>query len=62
VNCPLCRQDSRVLKSIEGERRRECTACKHRFTTTEVLKEERLREQEAVQVVIEAAEKLRAAA
>ena len=44
------------------DRRRQCTACGHRFTTTEVLKDEQRRQLEAVQTVLEAAEKLKAAA
>jgi transcriptional regulator NrdR family protein len=62
MNCPICSQDSIVLKTLGTERRRRCTVCHHRFTTTEVLKEEQQRQLEAVQTVIEAAEKLKAAA
>lgn len=50
-----------VLKTDNVDRRRKCTGCGYRFTTTEVLKEERLREQDAVRTVLEAAEKLKAA-
>jgi transcriptional regulator NrdR family protein len=41
-------------------RRRECTVCKHRFQTREVLKVEHDRLQEAVQEVRALAEKLAA--
>jgi transcriptional regulator NrdR family protein len=62
VNCPICSQDTFVRKTLGTERRRQCTGCGHRFTTTEVLKEEHDRQLEAVQVVREAAEKLKVAA
>ncbi len=62
MNCPVCRQETIVLRKDGAERRRECTACRHRFVTVEVPKDEQLRQQEAVQTVIEAAEKLKAAA
>jgi hypothetical protein len=61
LNCPICSQDSIVLRTDGAERRRCCTACQHRFTTTEVLKDERRRELEAVQTLLEAAERLKAA-
>jgi transcriptional regulator NrdR family protein len=40
LNCPVCSQDTRVLQTRDPERRRECTACGHRFTTTEILKDD----------------------
>lgn len=61
MNCPVCRQPSVVLKTLESERRRRCTACGHRFTTVEKLKDEERRQREAVQTVLEAAERLKAA-
>jgi transcriptional regulator NrdR family protein len=62
VNCPVCSQPTIILKTRDAERRRACTVCPHRFTTTEVLKEDHNRQQEAVQTVIEVAERLKAAA
>ena len=62
LNCPICSQETRVLRTDDAERRRMCTACGYRFTTTEVLKDEQRRQLEAVQTVLEAAEKLKAAA
>lgn len=62
MNCPICRSDTRVLKTMASERRRQCSGCGHRFTTIERLKEDDQRLQEAVQTVREAAEKLKAAA
>lgn len=62
MNCPVDGNASVVLKTLGAERRRQCTVCGHRFTTTEVLKEERQRETEAVAAVLEVAEKLKAAA
>jgi transcriptional regulator NrdR family protein len=59
VNCPLCSSDTFVRDTRDGERRRECTRCRHRFTTVEILKD-RVRELElAGQVVLEAAERLK---
>jgi len=62
MNCPICRQESRVLTKSGVDRRRECTECGHRFTTEERLKEELKRQDEAVQTVLEAAERIKAAA
>lgn len=59
MNCPICRQESRVLEKNGSDRRRECTKCLARFTTTEVLKAEHKRLTEAVQVVRDVAEKLK---
>jgi transcriptional regulator NrdR family protein len=47
MNCPVCSRDSRVLKTTDTERRRECLGCGHRFTTKEVLKDDHQR-QEAI--------------
>lgn len=60
MNCPLCRQPSRVLTTESPDRRRECTGCKHRFTTTEVLKDEQLRQAEILKDARALAEKLAA--
>lgn len=62
MNCPICSQETRVLRTDGADRRRACTACGHRFTTTEIMKGELERQQEAVQTVMEAAEKLKAVA
>lgn len=60
MNCPLCSQPSLVLKTLDTERRRECTVCKNRFTTTEVLKEEHQRQAELIEDARALAEKLAA--
>lgn len=62
MNCPVCQQPTLVLRTDGASRRRKCSACGHRFTTTEVLEEEQKRQQEAVQTVLEAAERLKDAA
>lgn len=62
MNCRICPGETIVLETRGSERRRHCTACGHRFTTVEVLKDERRRELAAVQVVKEAAERLKDAA
>lgn len=59
--CPICEQDTLVLETRGAERRRRCTKCLHTFTTVEKLKVEDLRQQEAVQILLEAADKLKAA-
>lgn len=60
MNCPLCHQPTIVLKTLGDERRRRCTACLHRFTTIEKLKEDEQRQAEAIEAVRQAAEKLAA--
>lgn len=40
MKCPVCRQETRVLGKDAAQRRRQCTGCGHRFTTTEVLTDE----------------------
>lgn len=63
MKCTICKGDTVVLATDGNDRRRKCVGkCGHRFTTTEVLKDDWQRDQEAVQTVIEAAEKLKAAA
>lgn len=62
MNCPLDGKPTIVLKTLGNERRRECTVCRHKFTTTEVLKEDAQRQAEAVKTVIEVADRLKAAA
>jgi transcriptional regulator NrdR family protein len=60
MNCPICHQNARVLKTLGDERRRECTQCKHRFTTTEVLKDELRRKDQLLRDARELAERLAA--
>lgn len=43
MNCEICHGDTRVLKTVDTERRRECTRCGNRFVTVEVLKEDQRR-------------------
>lgn len=61
MDCPICKGESFVLKTMGARRRRKCARCKHRFTTEERLAEELQRQEEAMQAVREAAEKLKAA-
>ena len=60
MNCPICRSETIVLTKDGPDRRRKCTGCGNRFTTVEKLKEEDLRQQEAIEAVKAAAEKLAA--
>lgn len=60
MNCPLCSKPTLVLKTIGEDRRRECTGCGHRFTTTEVLKEDHQRQAELLEDARALAEKLAA--
>jgi transcriptional regulator NrdR family protein len=58
VNCPVCSHDSRVLKTTDTERRRECLRCGHRFTTTEILKDEQDRREALIRDARALAERL----
>lgn len=60
MNCPICSSETRVLAKEGDVRRRECTKCKARFRTREVLKVEHDKLQEAVQEVRALAERLAA--
>lgn len=62
MNCPVCNEESRVLKTEGTERRRGCTKCGHRFTTTEVLKDEHDRRERLLEDAKALAERLREAA
>lgn len=48
MNCPICSRDTRILRTDDTSRRRECLGCGHRFTTTEILKEADERRQKIV--------------
>lgn len=67
MNCPVCRGDTKVLYKDGPDRRRECVGkggkpgCGHKFTSIEVLKDEHERQREAVQTVVDVAERLKAA-
>lgn len=61
MNCPICDGETIVLAKEKVDRRRKCTRCGKRFTTTEVPKEAQQRQAEVLQTVLEAAEKLKAA-
>lgn len=60
MNCPVCDAGTVILKTLGTERRRKCVRCQRRFTTTEVLKEDHKRLQEAAEDVKALAEKLAA--
>jgi transcriptional regulator NrdR family protein len=48
-----------VLRKDGADRRRRCTGCGQRFTTTEMMKDEAQRLEEAGRVVVEAAARLK---
>lgn len=60
MNCPVCSNDTRVVRTDGTVRRRECTVCKHRFTTAEVLKDELERRDRIIGDAVALAEKLTA--
>lgn len=60
MKCPICPGDTIVVKTLGVERRRKCTVCEHRFTTIEKLKEDEQRQAAAIEIVLQAAEKLAA--
>lgn len=62
VNCPICSHDTRVLRTDDTERKRECTCCGHRFTTAEILKVELERSQRIIEDAKALAERIKAAA
>lgn len=63
MKCPTCNGETVVLHTNADARRRECRgACRQRFTTVEVLKDEHQRLQAAVEEVRQVAERLKAAA
>lgn len=64
MKCPTCSSETYVTHKDGAERRRRCAnkRCDHRFSTTEVLRDEHQRQREQVQVVLEAADKLKATA
>lgn len=62
MNCPLCRSDTVVLKKDQADRRRKCTQCGNRFTTTEVLKDEHERRERIIEDAKALAERLSEAA
>lgn len=62
VNCPVCSGDTRVLRTDDTDRKRQCVRCGHPFTTQERLKDELERQDKAVKTVLEAAERIKATA
>lgn len=62
MNCPVCSADSFIVRTDGQIRRRQCTRCKHRFTTTEVLKDELERKDRLIGDAVALAEKLTAGA
>lgn len=62
MNCPVCNHDSRILRTDDKQRRRECVKCGHRFTTTEVLKAELERSQRIIDDAKALADRIREAA
>lgn len=61
MNCPVCSQKSRVLETDQASRRRECTGCGHRFSTTEILKEADDRRRQIIEDAQALAERIREA-
>lgn len=62
MNCPLCKADTVVLHTDDNDRRRRCTSCDHRFTTTEVLKAELERSNRLIEEAKALAERIRSEA
>ena len=58
LNCPVCSQPTAVLEKRGNERRRECTACRHRFSTVEKLRDVDRRQAEALRAAVDLAEKV----
>jgi transcriptional regulator NrdR family protein len=51
MNCPLCKADSRVLRTTGPERRRECVRCGHRWTSVEITKDEHERDKKVIETM-----------
>lgn len=62
MNCPVCANDTRVLRSDSGERNRECVACGHRFPTVEILKAELERSRRIIEDAKALADRIKEAA
>lgn len=62
LNCPVCNGDTRVLRTDETERRRECVRCGHRFPTVEVLKDDHERSLRIIEDARALAERIQKAA
>lgn len=62
MNCPLCKADTFVLQTDAPDRRRQCTRCGHRFSTTEVLKDELARSERIIADAQALADRIKAAA
>ena len=58
MNCPVCDADSRVLRTSDTERKRQCVRCGHRFPTVEILKDEHQRRETILKDARALAEKL----
>ena len=62
MNCPLCHSDTFIVRTDDTVRRRQCSHCGHRFTTTEILKAELERSQRIIEAAEALAERIKAAA
>ena len=62
MNCPVCNHETRVLRTDDTVRRRECIRCGHRFITAEILKDELERSRRIIEDAQALAERIRRAA
>lgn len=62
MNCPVCSHDTRILRTEDTVRRRECVKCGHRFHTAEILKAELERSQRIIEDAKALADRIRKAA
>ena len=62
MNCPVCSHETRVLRTDDTVRRRQCTRCGHAFVTAEILKEELERSQRIIEDAQALAERIKQAA
>ena len=62
MNCPVCSHDTRVLRTDDTVRRRECVRCGHKFITAEILKDELERSKRIIEDAKALAERIQAEA
>jgi transposase-like protein len=62
VNCPICSQETFIVRTDDTVRRRKCKGCGHAFTTAEVLKAELERRERIIEDAKELADRIRRAA
>jgi transcriptional regulator NrdR family protein len=50
MKCPLCGHESRILRTTDRKRRRECLHCRHRWGTVEIPESDERRLAAAVEL------------